>query len=417
MKSLLRSLSTMTRSEKTLSRYTLLGTLMRISVGSARRYGLRDMFAYSFPFVGKVYRSSIGEQAHGNTLDKNVAAVDSCGSLSDSRSLPRGLKTNQDDGKKYFSSEMYTLLPAHFTWDVIYDEMHTTDSAAREGIYTLYYEESVDVAFPDYSYPILQKQSISRGEGRDARTPHGVSKANVSIKYKKGEAAVSDKYAVSVMDFSQNSTVPSVASHPSQSYVCSLLFVSCFREIDGVQTNYLYDETASGKGSEKINSILEYLVWTKVLAEVETRLIVYADNNSGQNKSNYVINFLLAQVDMGLLRHIDYKFFVKSHAKNSCDRGFVRIRKHIAKEYCYTVAHIVDAVKEFASNYVTVHIPRGSKQLKTYKALLTELYKFRTFSVDEESLGVVSCRKCRNDDPINRDLRRNSDDNLTTKKK
>eukprot|EP00644_Phytophthora_capsici_P005657 jgi/Phyca11/97799/e_gw1.2.1204.1 len=125
------------------------------------------------------------------------------------------------------------------------------------------------------------------------------------------------------MDFSQNLTVPSVASTPSQWYFCSLLSVNCFGifcENDGVQTNYLYDETASGKGSDQINSMLEHYLRTKVLAEGKTRLTVYADNCSGQNKNNYVIKFLLAQVDMGRLKHIDYKFFVKGHTKNSCDR-------------------------------------------------------------------------------------------------
>ncbi|KAG3160340.1 hypothetical protein PC128_g21130 [Phytophthora cactorum] len=33
--------------------------------------------------------------------------------------------------------------------------------------------------------------------------------------------------------------------------------------------------------------------------------------------------FLLAQVDMGIFEHVDYKFFVKGHTKNSCDRSSV----------------------------------------------------------------------------------------------
>ncbi|ETO59057.1 hypothetical protein F444_22565, partial [Phytophthora nicotianae P1976] len=56
-------------------------------------------------------------------------------------------------------------------------------------------------------------------------------------------------------------------------------------------------------------------------------LVVYADNCSGQNKNNHVIRFFLAQVQYGTFERVDYKFFVKGHTKNSCDRGFGHIRK------------------------------------------------------------------------------------------
>eukprot|EP00644_Phytophthora_capsici_P019501 jgi/Phyca11/133619/e_gw1.589.2.1 len=170
--------------------------------------------------------------------------------------------------------------------------------------------------------------------------------------------------------------------------------------------------------------MLDHFLRTRVLAEGKTRLTVYADNCSGQNKSNYVIKFFLAQVDMGLLKHVDYKFFVKGHTKNSCDRGFAHIRKHISKVECYTVDHVVNAVKNAASNSVTIHIPRGSEQFKTYKGVLTELYKrldgvqqFQIFSMNGDQTGVVSCKKGPDDEPIFKNLRRKIDGVLTTKEK
>ncbi|GMG18150.1 unnamed protein product [Phytophthora fragariaefolia] len=123
--------------------------------------------------------------------------------------------------------------------------------------------------------------------------------------YKKDKAAAAKSesdVAVIVMDFLQNLTIPSVTSTPSQWYFCSLLAVNVFgifNENEGTQTNYLYDEFSSGKGSDQINSMLHHFIRTVILPAGKKQLIVYADNCSGQNKNNLVIKFFLAQVHMG----------------------------------------------------------------------------------------------------------------------
>eukprot|EP00644_Phytophthora_capsici_P005658 jgi/Phyca11/98436/e_gw1.2.786.1 len=156
---LLCSLSTMTKAEKSISLYTLLGVLMEVPVDRARGYGLRDKFAYYLPFVGKVCRptfarcygvvpltvqrykahvrgGNIGVKAHGNSLNKNAAAVDLVWLVKWFKEFAeevgevvpvrvRMQKTKDGTVKRYYSSELYTLLPAHFTWDAIYSEMHT----------------------------------------------------------------------------------------------------------------------------------------------------------------------------------------------------------------------------------------------------------------------------------------------------
>ncbi|ETP25521.1 hypothetical protein F441_01599 [Phytophthora nicotianae CJ01A1] len=474
---LLCSLSTMTNTEKSISLYTLLGALMQVPVDRARGYGLRDKFAYYLPFVGKVCRptfarcygvvpltvqryknhvrdGNIGAKSHGNTLNQNAAAVDLVWLVKWFKEFAeevgevvpvrvRMQKTKDGVTKKYYSSDRYTLLPTHFTWNVLYEEMHSFVEQIRlrvrepapstmRKLLTLHCP-TIRIWLPRSNvcdicsiYHTSMRNDVS-AEKTEALGRHTESARKMRREYKKDKTSVSDDHAVVVMDFSQNLTVPSIASTPSQWYFCSLLSVSCFGifcENDGIQTNYLYDETASGKGSDQINSMLEHFLRTKVLSEGKNRLTVYADNCSGQNKNNYVIKFLLAQVDMGLLKHVDYKFFVKGHTRNSCDRGFGHIRKHVAKVDCYTVAQVVDAVKEAAANSVTVHIPRGSSQFKSYKGVLTELYKrlegiqqYQIFSMDEVSIEVVSCRKEPNDEPVEMNLRRKFDGILTTKEK
>lgn len=110
------------------------------------------------------------------------------------------------------------------------------------------------------------------------------------------------------MDFSQNLTVPSVSSTPSQWYFTSLVAVNVFGifyENENMQTNYVYDETVSGKGSDQINAMVHHFIENVVLPSGKKKLVVYADNYGGQNKNNLVIKFFLAQVQAGVLEHVD----------------------------------------------------------------------------------------------------------------
>ncbi|KAE8895006.1 hypothetical protein PF005_g5427 [Phytophthora fragariae] len=229
------------------------------------------------------------------------------------------------------------------------------------------------------------------------------------------------------MDYSQNLTIPSVANTPSQRYFCSLFSVSCFDiyyESDGVHTNYIYDKNASSKGSYQINSMLANFIEPKLVPSGRTKLTGYADNCSGPNKNNYVIKFLLTFVDMGVFENVDFKFFVKGHTKNSCDRDFRHNRKYMDTAECWTMAHVIEAVNAAASNAVTGHVPRGSELFKSCKPELTELYKrldgaqkYQIFSIDSAKPGVVAYKKGPDSDAEEQDLRRKLDGILTAKEK
>ncbi|POM65838.1 Hypothetical protein PHPALM_18392 [Phytophthora palmivora] len=134
---------------------------------------------------------------------------------------------------------------------------------------------------------LMQTDTASRRRGTGKREkfhfflPREYKKDKGDV-HEKGD--ISKDLAVIVMDFSQNLTN------------------------EGTQTNYVYDEFASGKGSDQINSMLQHFIRTVLLPAGKKRLIVYADNCSGQNKNNHVIKFLLAQVHMGVFERVDYKW-------------------------------------------------------------------------------------------------------------
>ncbi|KAE9321589.1 hypothetical protein PR003_g17430 [Phytophthora rubi] len=127
---------------------------------------------------------------------------------------------------------------------------------------------------------------------------------------------------------------------------------------------------------------------------------------------------------MGVFENVDFKFFVKGHTKNSCDRDFRHNRKYMDTAECWTMAHVIEAVNAAASNAVTGHVPRGSELFKSCKPELTELYKrldgaqkYQIFSIDSAKPGVVAYKKGPDSDAEEQDLRRKLDGILTAKEK
>ncbi|GMF28096.1 unnamed protein product [Phytophthora fragariaefolia] len=180
------------------------------------------------------------------------------------------------------------------------------------------------------------------------------------------------------------------------------------------------DEVSSGKGSDQVNSMMHHFIRTVILPAGKKRPIVYADNCSGQNKNNRVIKFFLAQAHMDYMERVDYKFFVKGHAKKSCDRGFGHIRKHISRTGFRTMQHFIDAVNDAATYNTTAYFPRKNSFFKSYKPLVTELYRAllgvqqcQMFTVECSSPGVVQCKKGPEDELVKQDLRRKVDGILT----
>ncbi|ETL42839.1 hypothetical protein L916_06461 [Phytophthora nicotianae] len=252
----------------------------------ARCYGVVSLTVQRYK--KHVRDGNIGVKAHGNTLNENAAAVDLVWLVKWFKEFAeevgevvpvrvRMQKTKGGVMKKYYNSELYTLLPAHFTWDAIYEEMHSHVEQIRlrvreparstmRKLLTLYCP-TIRIQSPTSN--VCDVCSIYHASMRNDVTAkkaevlgrHTESARRMRREYKNDKAAVSDDHVVHVMDYSRNLTVPSTTSTPSQWNFCSLLAVNCFGiyyENDGTQTNYLYDETTSGKGSDQIISIPEH---------------------------------------------------------------------------------------------------------------------------------------------------------------
>ncbi|ETM98488.1 hypothetical protein PPTG_24606 [Phytophthora nicotianae INRA-310] len=411
---------------------------MQTDTATRRRgKGEREKFHYYLSFVGQVCRSAfahclgvksltiqrykrrvrernIAAKEHGNKLNKNASSVDVVWLVKWFKEFAaevgdvvpvrvRTQKTKDGVVNKYYSREDYTLLPATFNWNVWHEEMHKyvalglhMNEPAPSTIRKLLSIHCPKIKIRSDQSNVCDLctvyQTRMRYNGTADQTEE-LGKDTESARRMSGDEASSD-LAVIVMDFSQNLTIPSVACTPSQWYFCSLLAVNVF--------GIFFDNTGTQT--------------TTLIPYGNKHLVVYADNCMGQNKNNHVIKFFVALVHMGVLERVDYKLFVKGHTKNSCDRGFGHIRKHVSRQDCWTMNHIISAVDNSATSNTTVHISRGNLFFTSYKPVVTELYKnltsvqqYQVFSMVKDQPGVVLCRKGPDNEATRQDLRRNVD--------
>jgi hypothetical protein len=238
--------------------------------------------------------------------------------------------------------------------------------------------------------------------------------------YKDDLASADDDHAVIIIDFSQNLTLPSVSSTPSQWYFLSLRSVSLFGMYyanKNIQYNYVYDETVAGKGSDEVNSMLHHFISRILLPAGYRKLTIYADNCGGQNKNSFVVRMLLTLTHMSDVEAISLKFFVKGHTKNAVDRGFGHLRKHISRVDLWTMGQLLDAVNDASA---LVHIPKENNIFKEYREVVDDAYKklkdiqkFQIFSMHEDKPGVVTCKKSPDAAGVDQDLRRKYDGIVT----
>ncbi|ETI48412.1 hypothetical protein F443_07559 [Phytophthora nicotianae P1569] len=239
--------------------------------------------------------------------------------------------------------------------------------------------------------------------------------------YKKDLASADEEHAVIIMDFSQNLTLPSISSTPSQWYFLSLRSVNMFGIYyanEAMQYNYVYDETVAGKGTDEVNSMLYHFINRIILPAGFRRLTIYADNCGGQNKNNYVVRMLLAH--MSDLEVIKLKFFVKGHTKNAVDRGFGHVRKHLARLDIWTTGQLIDAVNDASSTSALVHIEAENHIIKEYRNVAKDAYKnligiqkYQLFEMREDTPGVVAYKEGPDSDAVVQDLRRKYDGIVT----
>ena len=109
------------------------------------------------------------------------------------------------------------------------------------------------------------------------------------------------------------------------------------------QTNYLIDEAVDcGKGSNSVISYLHHFLQNHGLGE--KNVLFQADNAQGQNKNNYVMQYLCWRLLRGLHSNIDFNFLLAGHTKFSPDRCFGCFKKTYSQRFVSSLFDIAESM-------------------------------------------------------------------------
>ena len=167
------------------------------------------------------------------------------------------------------------------------------------------------------------------------------------------------------------------------------------------QTNYLIDEAVDcGKGSNSIISYLHHFFTNFGLGE--RNLVLQADNCAGQNKNNFLMQYLSWRISQGFHENIELNFMLAGHTKFSPDRCFGCLKKLYAKTFVSSLFEVADAVmlsSDVGTNvYELAGLPDGTVLVPVYNwqiffekhfKSIPQILKYHHFRFTEERPGVV----------------------------
>ena len=134
-------------------------------------------------------------------------------------------------------------------------------------------------------------------------------------------------------DFAQQVHYPSNPLQPGPIYFLTPRKVAIFGvccEALPRQVNFLIDEASdTGKGANTVVSLLDFFFSHHSLGETDVSL--HADNCSGQNKNNTMVQYLMWRVMTGLHHTISLHFMITGHTKFSPDACFGLVKRKFRK--------------------------------------------------------------------------------------
>ena len=151
-------------------------------------------------------------------------------------------------------------------------------------------------------------------------------------------------------DFAQQVHYPSNPMQPGPIYFLTprkaAIFGVCCEAIPR-QINFIIDEASdTGKGANTVVSLLDYFFNNHGLGEMTVSL--HADNCSGQNKNNAMVQYLMWRVMTGLHHTIDLHFMITGHSNFSPDACFGLIKRKFRKTDVSSLDDLAQVVEQSA---------------------------------------------------------------------
>ena len=206
-------------------------------------------------------------------------------------------------------------------------------------------------------------------------------------------------------DFSQQVHYPSDPPQPGPIYFLTprkaAIFGVCCEAIPR-QVNFVIDEASdTGKGANTVVSMLDFFFSHHGLGETSASL--HADNCSGQNKNNTMVQYLLWRVMTGRHTSIQLHFIITGHTKFSPDACFGLAKRKFHKaavSLLDDLAHVIDdsavcnVCQLVGSQDGTTIVPtRGwDTFLAPHFRRLDGIKQYHHFRFERDHLGVVFLR-------------------------
>ena len=225
--------------------------------------------------------------------------------------------------------------------------------------------------------------------------PHGViapASNNIMVHY--------------AFDFAQQVHYPSNPLQPGPIYFLTprkaALFGICCEAIPR-QVNFIIDEASdTGKGANTVVSMLHFFFHNHGLGE--TTVSLHADNCSGQNKNNAMVQYLMWRVMTGLHHTINLHFMITGHTKFSPDACFGLIKRKFRKTAVSCLDDLPQVVDESAecnisqlvgsqAGQVIVSSRDWARFFSSHFRRLDGIKKYHHFRFERDCPGVVFLKK------------------------
>jgi hypothetical protein len=209
-------------------------------------------------------------------------------------------------------------------------------------------------------------------------------------------------------DYMQSLAIPQFADQTKDMYYFSLRNIHLFSlRDDGAQTqfNYLYDEGEGGKGANSVISLLFHFLCHRTHEAAAIVVHLHADNCSGQNKNNLVMQFFVLLASLGVLRHVEMKFLIKGHTHCSVDGGHGLIKKAWRTHDVFTLeqaADVVEATSPIEGQHHAIIVTAQDffdweALLSPYFRKLPKILSFQQFEMDAKRPGSLRYRQHQTD--------------------
>tara|TARA_R110002050_G_scaffold30013_2_gene76775 strand:+ start:269 stop:2650 length:2382 start_codon:yes stop_codon:yes gene_type:complete len=151
-------------------------------------------------------------------------------------------------------------------------------------------------------------------------------------------------------DFATNMKVPIFQMETQQGYQGKQkgLDFKVFGVVDegtGNQTNLIYKEGRTVDADDVISLLHFYLTEINPAAGKAKKLILWVDSCSGQNRNQFMMQYLYSRVIQGFHEEVLVKFMVVGHTKFAPDRGFGQNHLRVSGRDIYSGPAFFDALR------------------------------------------------------------------------